>query len=227
MLASSVCNICMRLQLHQWIEYTSAANIAALTSPPYPSHSHRFCPSATLLHHHAPPLPPNTLQPMLLTFIMFVAMAFALPIFMVQQALKAPADRAVVPGRVLWWLAIPSIFDLAGTNLAQIGLVYTTVSYFQLLRCTVIVVTAILKAFVLKHSLAAYMWVGVGINIVAMILVSLTNFIAPPDPAADGASDPALGAFFIILSCVVQGRYVSVLFYTDISFGQLGPETLS
>ncbi|KAG5178524.1 hypothetical protein JKP88DRAFT_269098 [Tribonema minus] len=144
-------------------------------------------------------------KPMLLTFIMFVAMAFALPCFMVQQMLKPPAERATVPRRVLLWLAIPSVFDLLGTNFAQIGLVYTTVSYFQLLRCTVIVVTAFLKAFVLKDRLAGYMWVGVAINIVAMVLVSLTNFIAPEDAQPDGANNPALGVFFILLSCVVQG----------------------
>ena len=64
------------------------------------------------------------------------------------QSFKAPAERLPrVPGRVLWGLFIPSIFDLIGTNLAQIGLLYTTVSYYQLLRCTVIVVTALLKVY--------------------------------------------------------------------------------
>ncbi|CAB1116147.1 unnamed protein product [Ectocarpus sp. CCAP 1310/34] len=142
-------------------------------------------------------------KPLFLTFIMFVAMSAALPIYYVQQLLKAPEDRPPkVPGRVLGWLVVPSIFDLAGTNFAQIGLLFTTVSYFQLLRCTVIVVTAFLKAFVLKQRLAAYMWWGVAINIVAMVLVSVTNFIAPEDAQPDGANNPALGAFFILLSCI-------------------------
>ncbi|CBN75227.1 conserved unknown protein [Ectocarpus siliculosus] len=145
-------------------------------------------------------------KPLFLTFIMFVAMSAALPIYYVQQLLKAPEDRPPkVPGRVLGWLVVPSIFDLAGTNFAQIGLLFTTVSYFQLLRCTVIVVTAFLKAFVLNQRLAAYMWWGVAINIVAMVLVSVTNFIAPEDAQPDGANNPALGAFFILLSCIVQG----------------------
>ncbi|CAM9640823.1 unnamed protein product [Pylaiella littoralis] len=145
-------------------------------------------------------------KPLFLTFIMFVAMAGALPIYFVQQQqLKKKADRPPkVPSRVLLWLIIPSIFDLAGTSFAQTGLVFTTVSYYQLLRCTVIVVTAFLKAFVLHQRLASYMWWGVGINILAMVLVSVTNFIAPEDAQPDGASNPALGAFFILLSCVVQ-----------------------
>jgi hypothetical protein len=48
----------------------------------------------------------------------------------------------------LWSLCIPAIFDLLGTNLAQAGLLFTSVSYFQLLRCTVIVVTVFLKVYV-------------------------------------------------------------------------------
>eukprot|EP00752_Nemacystus_decipiens_P007702 g6885.t1 len=146
-------------------------------------------------------------KPLFLTLLMFLAMAFALPIYFVQQQLKAPADRPPkVPSRVLWWLVVPSVFDLAGTSMAQIGLLFTTVSYYQLLRCTVIVVTAFLKAFVLHQRLAAYMWWGVVINIVAMVLVSVTNFLAPDDAMPDGtANNPALGAFFILMSCAVQG----------------------
>ncbi|CAM9637985.1 unnamed protein product [Discosporangium mesarthrocarpum] len=145
-------------------------------------------------------------KPLFLTWIMFLAMAFALPVYYAQQALKASEDRAPpVPSGVLWWLVIPSLFDLAGTNFAQIGLIFTTVSYYQLLRCTVIIVTAFLKAFVLKQPIAAYMWLGVFVNIVAMVLVSITNFVQPEDTQPSGASNPALGMVFILLSCVVQG----------------------
>lgn len=48
------------------------------------------------------------------------------------------------------------------------------------------------------------MWWGVVINIVAMILVSITNFIDDGDAQPDGANNPALGAIFILLSCIVQ-----------------------
>ena len=56
----------------------------------------------------------------------------------------------------------------------------------------------------LHQRLLPYMWWGVLINIVAMILVSITNFVGPESVQPDGASNPALGALFILLSCVVQ-----------------------
>lgn len=60
------------------------------------------------------------------------------------------------------------------------------------------------QAFVLSHRLKPYMWWGVAVNIIAMILVSMTNFMEPSDEQATEARNVALGAFFIILSCVVQ-----------------------
>lgn len=47
---------------------------------------------------------------------------------------------------------------------------------FQLVRCTVIIVTALLKAFVYGDRLSVHMWLGVGINLFAMMLVSSTTF---------------------------------------------------
>lgn len=73
-------------------------------------------------------------------------------------------------------LFIPTVFDLFGTALAKIGLLYCTVSVYQLVRCTVIIITAILKAFVLKDHLEPYMWAGVFINLFAMCLISAVTF---------------------------------------------------
>lgn len=43
-------------------------------------------------------------------------------------------------------MLIPSVFDMVGTALAKVGLLYCTVSVYQLVRCTVIIITALLKA---------------------------------------------------------------------------------
>jgi drug/metabolite transporter (DMT)-like permease len=52
----------------------------------------------------------------------------------------------------------------------------TPLSLSGLVRCTVIIVTALLKAFVLKDHLEWHMWLGVWINLIAMGLVSATTF---------------------------------------------------
>eukprot|EP01084_Bolivina_argentea_P021185 39339_1 len=147
-------------------------------------------------------------KPMFLTFIMFCAMTCALPAHAISNFFQNDGkSKKTVSLKVLLWLFLPALFDLAGTNFAQIGLVHTTVSCFQLLRCSVIIVTAILKAFVLKHHLKGYMWAGVGINIVAVIIASLSSFLEPEN--ADGTSasshNPLLGFIFIMCSCIVQG----------------------
>ncbi len=103
--------------------------------------------------------------------VIFCAMTCALPAQYVANLFQNEKGykKKAVSVKVLLWLFLPTVFDLAGTNFAQIGLVHTTVSSYQLLRCSVIIVTAILKAFVLKHKLKAYMWVGVFVNIVAVV----------------------------------------------------------
>jgi hypothetical protein len=62
-----------------------------------------------------------------------------------------------------------------------------TVSIYQLVRCTVLIITAVLKHVVLKDRLAFHMWLGVSINLTAMMLVSATTFF---DTENSGASTP-------------------------------------
>ena len=137
---------------------------------------------------------------------MFLAMTFSLPVYFGYQLFLPEKDRFYPPSRIYWLMAIPASFDLVGTALAKVGLMYCTVSVYQLVRCTVIIITALLKVFALKERLSKHMWLGVLINLVAMIMVSSTTFLQPAEP---GARDPRLGVLFILLSCLVQGtQYV-------------------
>jgi drug/metabolite transporter (DMT)-like permease len=149
---------------------------------------------------------------------MFLGMALAMPLYWLFQwwdrnkpsSDEKPAKQSEneITWATLFSLAIPACFDLAGTALAGVGLLYTTVSVYQLVRCTVIIVTAILRYTVLKHRVATYAWFGLFLNTLAMLLVSSTSFIQiGQDDSING--DPRMGIFFILLSCVVQGaQYV-------------------
>ena len=175
-------------------------------------------------------------KPLLTTWIMFVAMTIALPAHYAvewwQQRQRVVAYARLtkgggggrghaelqgpvpVPWRTFVLLVIPAAFDLLGTALASVGLLFTTVSVYQLVRCSVIIVTALLKATVLQQRLNAHMWLGIGVNTAAMILVSASSFLPGASAGAsveeDGIErDPRVGILFILLSCLVQGsQYV-------------------
>jgi len=123
--------------------------------------------------------------------------------------------RALLDWSLNLMLLIPSFFDLLGSALSTIGLMYTSVSVYQLSRCSVIIVTAILKSSVLGHKLSRRMWTGVGVITLAMTLVGATAFFDASDDAAGtgeaagAASNAKLGMIFILASCLVQGaQYV-------------------
>ena len=175
-------------------------------------------------------------KPLFTTWVMFIAMTIALPAHYAVEAFRhyrrrqreadgysrlkgaAPASAddgpVSVPWRTFVLLVIPACFDLLGTALASIGLLFTTVSVYQLVRCSVIIVTAVLKATVLKQQLSQYMWIGILVNTAAMVLVSSSSFLPGASAGAsveeDGIErDPRVGILFILLSCLVQGsQYV-------------------
>lgn len=113
-----------------------------------------------------------------------------------------------IPTAIYFKLMIPAVFDLIGTIFAKFGLMYCTVSVYQLVRCTVMIFTAILKVTVLKHRLKSWMWAGVAINTLAMVMVAAPSFLAPATETED-SRDPRLGILFLLISCFIQGsQYV-------------------
>ena len=55
------------------------------------------------------------------------------------------------------------------------GLVFVEVSVSQMLRGACIVFVALCKQFVLKTKLKPYMWVGVALNALSILLVALKS----------------------------------------------------
>ena len=90
---------------------------------------------------------------------------------------------------------------------------YITASMWQMLRGTVIIITAVLKRFVLGKELRAHMWCGVVTIAFAMALTALPTFLDPStqESAKDGGAqrDPRVGVALVLAGCVAQGvQYV-------------------
>ena len=77
---------------------------------------------------------------------------------------------------------------------------------------SVIVITAILKRYVMDHKLRGHMWLGVMTITVSMLLVAASSLTAPvsdDDNATTVSSDPKLGVTLVVIGCLAQGvQYV-------------------
>jgi len=114
------------------------------------------------------------------------------------------------PAKVYFMVIIPAIFDLIGTALAKVGLMYTSVSVYQLIRSSVIIFCALFNIFLLKKTIRAYMWLGILAITISMALISASSLLGgPPKAATSTHDDPLFGILILLGSCVVASlQYV-------------------
>ena len=74
-------------------------------------------------------------------------------------------------------LAIPALCDMIATSIMYVGLTMTYASSFQMLRGAVIVFTGILSVAFLEKKLGVQKWSGIGLVIVGLLIIGLTDFI--------------------------------------------------
>ena len=74
-------------------------------------------------------------------------------------------------------LLIPALCDTCATSVMYVGLNLTYASSFQMLRGAVIVFTAILSMGFLNRKLGSREWTGIGMVIVGLALVGLSDII--------------------------------------------------
>ena len=149
-------------------------------------------------------------KPLTTTLVMTLAMACALPMHWVQQRFFCAPEKRCEPfaWRIYFLLAVPACFDTLGTILAKIGLLYTTVSIFQLVRASLLIFTALAKWWIGDH-ITKYMWAGIALNTAAMLLVSSTTFFMPASLANRSGRSPLVGVLWVLGSCALQGiQYV-------------------
>lgn len=148
-------------------------------------------------------------KPIMMLLLMFSAMVPAIFMWMAQQAFLDKKDRDELSFRTMVVLMVPSICDLLCTLLLLVAQLYITASMWQMLRGSVIIITAILKKVVLGHRLRAHMWAGIFIIFIAMVLVASTSFFGPAAEHSEESKDPRIGVGLVIMGCLAQGvQYV-------------------
>lgn len=74
-------------------------------------------------------------------------------------------------------LLIPALCDTCATSVMYVGLNMTYASSFQMLRGAVIVFTAVLSMSFLNRKLGSREWTGIGMVIIGLALVGLSDII--------------------------------------------------
>jgi len=146
-------------------------------------------------------------KPIMMLLLMFAAMVPAIFFWLIQQYFfTAPEKRDKVSYKTMAVLIVPSLCDLMCTLLLLVAQLYITASLWQMMRGSIIVITALLKRYVLAHRLKKHMWLGVATITLAMVLVASTSFFGNADKSTAAQSkDPRVGIMLVVLGCVAQG----------------------
>jgi drug/metabolite transporter (DMT)-like permease len=122
---------------------------------------------------------------------------------------SSSASSSELPVWMYFFLAVPSIFDLAATVLCMMGLRYLDVSIYQLLRGSGIIFVALMKQHVLKHRLYTFQWTGVVWNVVSVFLVGTTAILNTNSNGSVKNQDPGEALLGVML--VMAGAFVQAL----------------
>jgi len=98
--------------------------------------------------------------------------------------------------------AIPSICDLLGTTLMNVGLFYTDASVYQMLRGILVVFNAILAIIFLKQKLYPHHFIGIVLIVIGTALVGLTSFLYKKG-GDHAAKNPVLGNALVIAAQLI------------------------
>jgi hypothetical protein len=113
--------------------------------------------------------------------------------------------------RTYWTLALLSLFDLTATALCAVGLLYLSVSVYQMLRGSGIVFVALLRQYGLKQQLFHFQWVGVWCNVLSILLVGAAALLSSRcDSVSEGKSDRETGALLGV-TLMLAGSFVQAL----------------
>jgi drug/metabolite transporter (DMT)-like permease len=138
-------------------------------------------------------------KPWYLTLTMFIGMFCALIVYEISAKLTRPKSPTVPYDVVApktcasrwkpyFMIAIPACCDLVATGIMNIGLLYLKASVWQMLRGAMVVFSSLLHAFALKRKYRPYMWMGVCMVTIAIVVVGLAA-VCSSGVAVDGVSD--------------------------------------
>lgn len=160
------------------------------------------------------------------TFAMFVGMASVLLVHMATtkqdsnkagdmidaesktEPLLANGQPQISELTQFFYVGIPAMFDLMGSGLMFIGLLYVSASIWQMLRGSMIIFGAIISVTALGRKLYAYNWLGVFICCMGICCVGVSNILnSSTDDASSGGV--SLQSQYFGMAMIVGGQVIT------------------
>lgn len=108
----------------------------------------------------------------------------------------------------IWIISIPTLLDLFATACGTTGLLYTTVSVYQMLRGAMLVWTAILSVIFLRRKLALQQWGGIIICVSGIVLVGIANILS--EGTSESRTNVTIGVGIILVGQILQAAQVVI-----------------
>lgn len=112
------------------------------------------------------------------------------------------------PEGIPWIINGPCLFDLVATGCGTTGLLYTSVSVYQMLRGAQLIFTAIFSIMFLGRRLSPLNTLGIFFCACGIVAVGLANIYGASSGPGPDQSDVAFGVAVIILGQVMQAAQV-------------------
>jgi len=106
----------------------------------------------------------------------------------------------------VWIVSVPTLLDLFATACGTTGLLYTTVSVYQMLRGAMLVWTALMSVLFLRRTLSGKQWGGIFLCVGGIILVGVANILG--EDAGKARDNVALGVGIILVGQILQAGQV-------------------
>jgi len=168
-------------------------------------------------HHH------HTFdKPFFQSIAMFLAMAAVLPLSYVLQPKQKPKEGEEKPLMSVnaandskkesspLVVILPCTFDLIASTVMTFGLIYISVSVFQMLRGSMIIFSAIFSRIFFHRRVPMYQICAIFLCVVALGLVSIAGMMIPQANMAVTTGQYIMGIALVIISQIIQAGQIVI-----------------
>ncbi|BHF74134.1 hypothetical protein SprV_0401721800 [Sparganum proliferum] len=112
---------------------------------------------------------------------------------------------------LIWVFLLPAMFDVTGSTLQGIGLVYIDASVWQMLRGSIIVFVGILSTVFLRRRLWGFHWTGMMVTVFGLCLVGVASVFKPStESLITSPAKAALGLLLVLLGSLATASQMIV-----------------